>query len=39
MLPPLSEDTFNYEDGNGNASNHSANPKSDPSYRRFLVTA
>ena len=28
MLPPLSEDTFNYEDGNGNASNHSANPKS-----------
>jgi hypothetical protein len=30
MLPPLSEDTFNYEDGNGNASNHSANPKSDP---------
>jgi hypothetical protein len=28
MLPPSSEDTFNYEDVNGNASN-SASPKSD----------
>jgi hypothetical protein len=28
-LPPSSEDTFNYEDVNGNASNDSASPKSD----------